>query len=335
MPGDSITRSVGDWRQARRPRVGVAVIVFAFLVGVSAADAWRLDDSSKAARPSARALKFVTACEVFTLAEAETLIGANATENPGDSHTVDLGGQRNTQCAYSSGENALAGAFSLQDNTSTFVGTNGQNDWVQFVYDTSNGGTSGNACIWQIDLLTPDHNGYNATGCVNINTGSVLCCVEGLELPGLLVMAVSDLGGSAVAAVQPDLYGLEDGDNWNLAAGSILGLSFSQAVFAPGSEEQIALNASSCESFGGFITFPLPCGAQGLTGAGPPLKPDAFSTWPLFGGTAETNNLEPVTGSPAKHLPKLSWSHGGHVATVIVTETRSGHCVHGSPPLCR
>ncbi len=227
-----------------------------------------------------------------------------------------------------------AGAFSLQDNTNVFTGDNHQFDWVQFVYDTSNGGTSGDACIWQIDLLIPDHNGYDATGCVNINSGSVLCCIEGLELPGLLVMAVSDLGGSAVAAVQPDIYGLEDGDNWNLAAGSILGVSFSQAVFASGTEEQIALNASSCESFGGFITFPLPCGTQGLTGAGPPLKPDAFSTWPLFGGTAETNNLQPVIGSPPKHLPKLSWSHGGHVATVIVTETRSGHCVHGSPPRC-
>jgi len=205
---------------------------------------------------------------------------------------------------------------------------------VQFVYDTSNGGTSGDACIWQIDLLIPGHNGYDATGCVNINSGSVLCCIEGLELPGLLAMAVTDIGGSAVAAVQPDIYGLEDGDNWNLAAGSILGVSYSQAVFASGTEEQIALNASSCESFGGFITFPLPCGAQGLTGAGPPLKPDAFSTWPLAGGTAETNNLEPVIGNPPKHLPELSWSHGGHVATVIVTETRSGHCVHGSPPRC-
>jgi hypothetical protein len=206
---------------------------------------------------------------------------------------------------------------------------------VQFVYDTNNGGTSGVACIWQIDLLVPNAGGYNPTGCINVNSQSVLCCIEGLELPGLLVMAVSDLGGSAVAAVQPDLYGLENADNWDAASGSILGVGRSQAVFASGTEEQIAVDASSCISDGGFIAFPLVCQMKGFTGSGPPLKPNAFSAWPLFGGTAETNNLQPVIGNPPKHLPKLSWSHAGHVATVIVTETKSGHCVSGSPPLCR
>ena len=228
-----------------------------------------------------------------------------------------------------------AGAYSLQDNTNQFIGTNRHLDWVQFVYDTNNGGTSGAACIWQIDLLIANHGGYNPTGCININTGSVLCCIEGLELPGFLVMAVDDLGGSAVAAVQPDLYGLEGGDNWNSASGSILGVSFSQAVFGAGTEQQITINASSCVRDGGFITFPFICQSKGVIGAGPALKPNAFSTWPLFGGTAETNNLQPVIGNPPKHLPKLAWSHAGHVATVIVTETKSGHCVSGSPPLCR
>jgi hypothetical protein len=103
-------------------------------------------------------------------------------------------------------------------------------------------------------------------------------------------------------------------------------------VFASGTEEQIALDASSCVSYGGFLTFPVACQVQGRPGAGPPLKPNAFSTWPNV--TAETNNLLPVIGNPPKHVPKLSWSHGGHVATVIVTETRSGHCLAGSAPLC-
>ncbi len=233
------------------------------------------------------------------------------------------------------------GGYSLQDNTNPFIGTNGHNDWVQFVYQTTNGGTSGVACIWQIDLTLPNHQGYDPTGCASggdlgssdVNSGSPLCCIEGFELPGMLAMAVSDLGGSAVAAVWPDLNGLETGDNWNQASGSILGVGGgSRAVFASGTEEQITLNASSCVSYGGFLTFPVACQVHGFPGAGPRLKPDAFSSWPNV--TAETNNLLPVIGNPPKHLPKLTWRNGGHVARVIVTETRSGHCLSGSAPLC-
>jgi hypothetical protein len=49
-----------------------------------------------------------TACGVFTLAEAKTLIGPQAKVDASQSHTVNFGGQRNTQCAYSAGANALA-----------------------------------------------------------------------------------------------------------------------------------------------------------------------------------------------------------------------------------
>jgi hypothetical protein len=232
------------------------------------------------------------------------------------------------------------GGYSLQDNTNTFIGTNGHNDWVQFVYQTTNGGTSGVACIWQIDLTLPNHQGYNPTGCASggdvgssdVNSGSPLCCVEGFELPGMLAMAVSDVGGSALAAVWPDLNGLEAGDNWNQASGSILGIGGgSRAVFAAGTEEQITLGASSCVTYGGFLTLPGPCQLQGSPGAGR-LQPDAFSIWPNV--TAEKNNLLPVIGTPPKHLPKLTWRHGGYAARVSVTETRSGHCVSGSAPLC-
>ena len=233
------------------------------------------------------------------------------------------------------------GGYSLQDNTNPFIGTNGHSDWVQFVYQTTNGGTSGVACIWQIDLTLPNHQGYDPTGCASggdlgssdVNSGSPMCCIEGFELPGMLAMAVSDLAGSALAAVWPDLNGLEAGDNWNQASGSILGVGGgSRAVFATGTEEQITLDASSCVSYGGFLTFPVVCQVQGFPGAGPPLKPNAFSIWPNV--TAETNNLLPVIGNPPKHLPKLTWRHGGHVARVSVTETRSGHCLSGSAPLC-
>jgi hypothetical protein len=49
-----------------------------------------------------------TACAVFTLADAETLIGSQAKADAGQSHTVNFNGQRNTQCAYSAGPNGLA-----------------------------------------------------------------------------------------------------------------------------------------------------------------------------------------------------------------------------------
>jgi hypothetical protein len=234
------------------------------------------------------------------------------------------------------------GGYSLQANTNTFVGTNHHLDWVQFVYQTISAGASGVACIWQIDLTLPNNQGYSPTGCASgadlgssdVNSASPLCCVQGYELPGLLVMAVSDVGGSAVAAVWPDLNGLTVGDHWNQASGSILGVGGgSKAVFASGSEEQITLDASSCAADGGFLAVPIPCQLQGFAGAGPPLKPDAFAAWPNV--TAETNNLLPVIGSAPAHLPKLTWKDGGHVARVSVTETRSGHCIKGSPPLCR
>ena len=239
------------------------------------------------------------------------------------------------------GTSTAPSGYSLQDNTNTFIGTNGHNDWVQFVYQTTSGGTSGVACIWQIDLTLPNQQGYSPTGCASggdlgssdVNSGSPMCCVEGFELPGILAMAVSDVAGSALAAVWPDLNGLQTGDNWNQASGSILGVGGgSRAVFASGTEEQITLNASSCVSYGGFLTFPVACQVQGFPGAGPPLKPNAFSSWPNV--TAETNNLLPVIGSPPKHLPKLNWKDGGHVARVTATETRSGHCLSGSAPLC-
>ena len=539
MRRSSIVRPSGSWLWLRVARVGVGLAAVALVVGLSGVCGWSLVAPSRASVPAAGsgtgALSRVTACEVFTPAEAETLIGADATADPAASHATDFNGQRNTQCAYASGASGLAvlqaliplrrqqaqaietafahnkvtfrgtsvhgigsaafwktkvgapalyvlttsdvmfnlgattngtnsasedsleqvakaivkafgaadtagrspgngpsthppsltapprqpgcyrktpgtgwrrvtclaaayvkthfgiplagtpgiqqgkaragggfspagphivlsqldafsplgpatesdtvhgpGAYSLQDNTNTFIGTNRHNDWVQFVYQTTNGGTAGVACIWQIDLTLPNHQGYDPTGCASggdlgssdVNSGNQLCCIEGFELPGVLAMAVSDVGGSAVAAVWSDLNGLEAGDNWNQASGSILGVGGgSQAVFAGGSEEQIALDASSCLTYGGFLSFPIPCQVKNFPGAGPPLKPDAFSTWPNV--TAETNNLLPVIGSPPTHLPKLSWSHSGHVATVIVTETRSGHCVSGSAPLCR
>jgi hypothetical protein len=100
-------------------------------------------------------------------------------------------------------------------------------------------------------------------------------------------------------------------------------------VFDSITEEFIAVDASSCVSYGGFLMFPQ---RRLVKGFGRPLKPNAFSTWSTV--TAEANNLQPVIGNPPKHLAQLVWSSGGYVAQIAVTETPGGHCLYGSPPYC-
>ena len=112
MRRSSIIRSIGSWVWLRVVRVGVGLAAVALVVGVSAGGGWSFVASSRAgvsaAGSGAGALARVTACELFTLAEAKTLIGVDATADPSDSHAVDFDGQRNTQCAYASGGGGLS-----------------------------------------------------------------------------------------------------------------------------------------------------------------------------------------------------------------------------------
>jgi hypothetical protein len=112
MRGSSVIRASGSWVLARVTRVSVCVALVAFVVGASGGGGWSLVASSSAsvfpAASGGRALNRVTACQVFTLAEAKRLVGVDAMPDPTDSHAVDFGGQRNTQCAYASGGSGLA-----------------------------------------------------------------------------------------------------------------------------------------------------------------------------------------------------------------------------------
>ena len=107
-----IIRSRGSWLGSGAVWAGVGVAAVALAVSASAVGA-RSSVSFRRAKGTdrgsvSRALKRVTACEVFTLADAETLIGADAMVDLPDSHTVDFDGQRNTQCAYGSGQGGRA-----------------------------------------------------------------------------------------------------------------------------------------------------------------------------------------------------------------------------------
>jgi hypothetical protein len=79
----------------------------ALAVVLAGAIALALPSSLTAAKPPPPPTK-ATACGVFTLADAQTLIGSMAKADPSQSHTVNLGGQRNTQCAYAVGASGLA-----------------------------------------------------------------------------------------------------------------------------------------------------------------------------------------------------------------------------------
>ena len=92
MRWSSIIRSTGHWVRLRASRVGLGLAAVAFVVGVPAGGGWSLVASStasvSAAGSAARAPTRVTACEAFTIGEAKTLIGADASADPLDRKSV-------------------------------------------------------------------------------------------------------------------------------------------------------------------------------------------------------------------------------------------------------
>ena len=110
MRRSSTVRSIENLVGLRAVWVAVGLAAVALAVGASATSAWStIGSSTSGARGSARRpLTLVTACDVFTLAEARTLIDDDATADPHDSRAVDFDGQRNTQCAYASVASGLA-----------------------------------------------------------------------------------------------------------------------------------------------------------------------------------------------------------------------------------
>ncbi|HTW06988.1 MAG TPA: hypothetical protein VME46_05750, partial [Acidimicrobiales bacterium] len=109
----------GPWHAGRARywrRVVLAAASALFVVGTpstggtAAATSVEGSTPQTAVAPVPSRLRQVTACQVFTLAEAQSLIGPNAAEDPSANHTVDFDGQRNSQCSYTSGPSGLADA---------------------------------------------------------------------------------------------------------------------------------------------------------------------------------------------------------------------------------
>lgn len=249
--------------------------------------------------------------------------------------------------AFGSETDSIRGpdAYSLQINTNLYTGQ-GQPATEQFVDQSKSVafGTSNLVCIWQIDLASTTP--YAPTGCSDFIGGS-FAEIEGWVDGATLGVAVANpLGTSAIAGIQPDIYGLGSGDNWNYTQGSMLGYGGgSQAVFT-NTEMNFNLTASSCNDYGGFLI--------GLsTFCGPTrLRPDAYlndftgsvavpPTAYTFSATAESNNLKSVFGTPPGPLgkpagvyPPLNWfgpSAKDDSADLFYSATTTGACWTGPP----
>jgi hypothetical protein len=201
-------------------------------------------------------------------------------------------------------------AWSVQDNTNVFAGSNGHNDWVQFVFQYFGSGTP-NTCIWQIDLTvaaaTHNTQGYEPTGCYAMSAGPETIWGWDFHNVGVPLLGVETLtiSGEIQASVQPDLFGLETGTNWDAASGGILGAGGgSHAVFSPGWEEDQAVSVSDCDLY-----FDPICNQGQL-----PSGTSEFASHV----TGESSNLS----TPS--TPALTWVKGHHTAFVQFTSSVPG-----------
>jgi hypothetical protein len=162
MPGCCDMLLAGRIRHRMGLMVIVASSITSVLIGAPAVQAQAAVAGPRvagveAARTAPVPLNVVTACQVFTLAEARGLIGSAAKVDPGSSPTVDLDGQRSSQCAYSSAAEGLA-------DTQVLIPLNSQvAKAVKVVFadnEISFKGTSlkgiGSAAFWKTKAGTPE-----------------------------------------------------------------------------------------------------------------------------------------------------------------------------------
>jgi hypothetical protein len=212
-----------------------------------------------------------------------------------------------------------ANAYSVQNNTNFFTGSNGHTDWVQFV-DQSRPGQPDGLCIWNIDVTvavaTKNQQGYsptcvsatrsvpdkpltgpNATAGVPIVVTGYIAAPSGGSSTRLLVLygQLPDAGGWW-SVTAPDIYGLSG--NWTEISGSIMGLGGgSQATFTHASLETL-LGARSCLE--PYTAASCPTGTLPAV----IIHELVYYAAPYYSGvTAESNNLVPVIGSPPAHEP--------------------------------
>lgn len=163
------------------------------------------------------------------------------------------------------------GGFSIQLNTNTFIGRNGDTYWYQFVHQNFPQDLASLKPlfgVWQNDLTVACKNnptcsnpqGYECDNCVNVPLQAMTGKFSGLVdvhveppspgnyvgvAPNNLVSTLITSQGDAYAVVVPDFYGLSTRGHWQHVSGTILGAGGgSQANFRSPTWVQTALVAS-------------------------------------------------------------------------------------------
>ncbi len=169
-------------------------------------------------------------------------------------------------------------AYSIQLNTNDFasIGHQGDQGWVQFVYQDFCGygyqfigeqscASNSRFCIWNVDITvagqTNNNQGYNPTcvspGPVDLSSG-YYADIIGYTAPGQKLVSIVGLPGvGPLSVVAPDTYGLAYGTNWSQVAGQVYGAGGgSEAKFGSNPTlEQTNIMAESCPTPSGLGIF--------------------------------------------------------------------------------
>jgi hypothetical protein len=253
---------------------------------------------------------------------------ASSTSSPGPSFKAGyiqlLGFHTGTETDSKAGTDA----FSIQDNTNTYTGTNGATDADQFT-DQSQLGYEDNVCVWQVKVSGKQK--YTATCVAAPFTGTrglsmffLAPLVEGTVEKGGKIATFAYLPWSVTSSfmyvvVAKDLYGLAG--HWHNNSGALLGLGNGSHAQISAGLFYTSLGVSDCSAN-------MQASCQGLAPLWGHLT--RFSS----GLTEETNNLIPVIGAPPAHLPGLKWVNHDS-AYIYYASTPTGKCPAGTlPPLC-
>jgi hypothetical protein len=212
-------------------------------------------------------------------------------------------------------------SWSIQNNA-IFVGSNKQEDGIQFAEQAPQKGPVG-ICIWQVDIVTQTY----PTTCVTAPPLSIPLAagdtadLSGYIRAGSLLAFVATVPGRAksFAVVAKDKYGLAG--RWHNITGSVLGFGEGSEAKFSSAEIETFVDVETCIGAPGSATCPQE----------PKLKGHAYSSY--NGQTAETNDLTPVIGSAPAFLPPLE-ELAVDQANIKYVSTTTGTCPTGSPPLC-
>ena len=153
------------------------------------------------------------------------------------------------------------GAYSVQLNTNWFKGNNGDNDWVQFVYQDFCGNSAGcgdasRLCIWNIDVTIDKYDWscvkvgavrLSSAGFAPVGSQTWQTFIAGWVAPNGNLGMVAFLNGGIYSVFVPDQYGLASA--WDEASGGMMGAGDASAATFANTGLQTDIGVASCLSF--------------------------------------------------------------------------------------